>query len=208
MKTIIVAFLVFSLSCFNIAKAESPPVPENTVEEISLLGEIDVDMLNQVKNGIKAAQEQQGKIKTLRITISSPGGSALGGLEIGKIIRDASDNGIVVQIKAEILCASACTFVLASGTPGYRYVTSQTLILVHGLQSNDSMTLSCHDYKQMPTTQDDKIANVILDMIHKLYSRLTGKSLEVVRTWTICGNEQAGGGELAVKLGLADHVVK
>ncbi len=176
-------------------------------EQITLEGVVDMDMLKTVRASIKKIQESNGQLKALRINITSPGGYALIGAELAKTLRELSDSGVTVEFNASVLCASACTVILAAGTPGYRHITRQTLFIVHSLQSGGMLT-SCVDYKEKASDQDEKASNIQWLFLRDLYVKFTGKPVKDVNDWMTCGHEQVGDGSLAIKLGIADIVDK
>jgi len=125
-------------------------------------------------------------------------------LEIARLVRDASDKGLVVEFHAEALCASGCTFVLAAGTPGHRFISKWALFLVHPIQGGGFGGGSCIEHSDNPKTQDEKAINAIYDLMRDSYVRYTGQTPAQVEVWLTCGNEQVGGGALAVTLNIAD----
>jgi len=189
-----------SVSAWTTPKASELKTDE--VREVRWEGELDLDVLKQVRNDIKYATAKDSKIKVLKVRLLSHGGSAIASLAIAYMVRKASDAGLVVEIHAEAVCASGCTFVLASGTPGRRYITKSTLFLVHPLQANGS----CISYVEKPTTQEEKIYNTLLLLGRDAYAKYTKRPAAEVEDWLSCGQERAGGGELAVRLGMADAV--
>lgn len=163
-------------------------------------GETGLEMLHQVRADL--APLKRGDI--LQVTLVSPGGNVVTSLEIARLVREASDRGVIVEIHATALCASGCTFVLAAGTPGHRFIGVQTLYLVHPIQAGMG---SCVDRKAVEgqTGQDAKILNTLYDFMVASYARYSGHPASEIETWFVCGQEQAGGGVVAVKLGLADR---
>ena len=180
---------------------------ESEVQNLTIDDVITLDTLKEVKKAI--AEVRSNPTKTmLAIKISSPGGHAIAGLAIAKALRKLSDEGKVkVAIYADSWCASACTFVLASGTPGLRTIDSDAVVLVHALQHQSMLGSVCVVHKDKPDTQDEKIDNVLLELARDLYIRFTGKDQKTVESWLSCGFEKAGRGQLAVDMGLADSVI-
>jgi len=169
-------------------------------EAVRWEGVTDIDMLHQVQKDLDQAVKDN--VKVLNVSLSSPGGPVLTSLEIAKLVRDTSERtGLIVEIHASMLCASGCTWVLASGTPGHRYINHDILFLVHSMQDRDG----CVTYVPDPKTPDDKATDRIFDMMRSAYMRYTGRSVKEVTEWTTCGKELVGPGELAVQLNMADH---
>jgi ATP-dependent protease ClpP protease subunit len=149
--------------------------------------------------------EKDSKIKVLKVFLVSGGGPVISSLEIARLVRNASEKGLIVEFHAEALCASGCTFVLAAGTPGHRFISKFALFLVHPPQGGGGFgPPSCMNHVDDAKSQDDKVTNVILDLMRDSYIRFTGKTPAEVEVWITCGNEQVGEGDLAVKLNMAD----
>ena len=202
---LLVSTLFGSASAWDVPKKKAELVADETVQDVTWEDSADLDMLRRVRSDIKSAQNDK-KIKTLRITLLSPGGPVITSLEIARLVRKASDSGLIMEFHAVGLCASGCTFILAAGTPGKRFITHETLYLVHSLQSGGGFGRTCGAYTPEPKTEDEKVINALLDMMRDMYMKFSGKDKATVEKWLTCGEEQAGGGELAVKLGLADKV--
>lgn len=197
--------IVGAASAWQTPKTDA--LPEEQVMTVRYDGPTDVDMLKSVRSDIERATAKDSKIKVLKVRILSPGGPVISSLEIARLLRDASDAGLVVEIHAEALCASGCTFVLAAGTPGKRYISRYALFLVHPPQRGGGWgELECVNHVAKPKTQDDKITDALLDLMVDSYARYTGKDRSVIEDWLTCGNENVGSGQLAVTMGLADQV--
>jgi ATP-dependent protease ClpP protease subunit len=157
-------------------------------------------MLKQVRSDLTF--DKDSKVKTLRVALASGGGPVFTSLEIARLVRDASDKGLVVEIHAEMMCASGCTLVLASGTPNHRFISKWALFLVHPPQSDGG----CVQHVDVPKTQEEKVTNVLFDLMRDAYVRFTNQSKDDVEKWLTCGNENVGNGQLAVTLHVADAV--
>ena len=177
-------------------------LPDEAVKTARYVGETDLDMLNSIRGDLESATGKDSKVKVYRLYITSPGGSVVTSLDIARRLREASDKGLVVEVHAEALCASGCTWVLAAGTPGHRYISKWALFLVHGPQSRSE----CKAYVEKPKTEDEKITNAILYWGRDMYVWLTKKAPAEVEDWLSCGQERVGLGNLAVTMGLADKV--
>lgn len=196
MKLLSAVVLALVLSC-GVAQAKVHPTL--TVKSVRWEGLTDRDMLTQARADLDAAVE--AKVKTLRVSLFSPGGPVITSLEIARLVRDTSERtGLIVEIHAEALCASGCTFVLASGTPNHRFISRWALFLVHSMQSNGECVVRVAD----PQTPEEKASTVLLDLMRDHYIRYTGRPSAEVVGWLTCGREQVGTGELAVHLNLAD----
>jgi len=170
--------------------------------KMSIIGEIDGDTLKGVVADLNKARAEGAERVVLDIV--SPGGGGSAALAIVQEFQQASKEGIIVEMHAHSLCASACTFILGSGTKGFRFIQEKTMFLVHGMQG----ATGCIPMKDNPTSIEDRALMVEYDLIIDTYVEETGQSREVVKKWVTCGNEQVGKGDLAVKLGLADAVEK
>lgn len=198
--------LVSPLTAWEAPKKEVVPEVDKSVKDVRWEGVADIDMLKQVRADIDAARRDKD-VKTLRVALLSPGGPAVTALEIARLTRQASTKGLVMELHAEALCASACTLILAAGTPGKRFVADSTLMLVHPLQQGSGWgAATCVKYVHDPKTESDKVGNAVMDLFRDAYVRYTARPAAEVEQWLTCDNEQAGGGELAVKLGMADKV--
>ncbi len=170
------------------------------VKEVRWEGDIDWDMLKTVREDLRVAKAS--KVTTLRVDLAGPGGSVNFAQEISRIVRDASDAGLIVEMHAAAMCMSGCTLILASGTPGHRYMSKWAMFMVHPPQHNGE----CLRHTDNPLTQDQKTANATLDLMRDHYMRYTNQSKATVEKWLTCGNENVGSGALAVALHVADAV--
>ncbi len=174
------------------------------VKQMRIDGVISKEVLDDVRKAV--AEVEKNKMKKLEVGITSQGGDAIAGFTISRVLRKLSNTGVIVEIHASGLCASACTWILASGTPGYRFVDKYTFILVHPVQSYRNGEVSCVTMKNPPKNVDDRVDNNYLIIARDLYMEFTGHSKETVEAWLTCGREQVGEGQLAVTLGLADKL--
>ncbi len=166
-------------------------------------GETGIEMLHQVQADLDSMHKGQ----KLVVTITSPGGPVVTSLEIARLVRQASDRGVIVEIHATALCASGCTIVLSSGTPNYRFITKQALFLVHPPQQGSGFGPSrCVDRVETPKDVDEKVSNVFYDSLVNAYVKYTGKDKATILELIKCGNEQVGFGVLALQLGIADRL--
>ena len=86
-----------------------------------------VDVVNIHKDVSKV--EDNTDIRTMRLFINSPGGSAFAGLAIADMINQASSRGWTVEANATGIVASAAVPVFAVCSP--RYAAEGTLFMVH-----------------------------------------------------------------------------
>ncbi len=194
-RALLVGFLLFATIAAAMTVRSTPSV--------RLIGGTDLEMLDKVRAALGEAR-MHGRHQ-VSFTLISPGGSVVPALEIAREIRDAYDrDGIVVEIHAQTLCASGCTFVLAAGTPGHRFINPATLFLVHPIQSGRG----CLENPPVPVEQDEKVVATMYGMLRDAYVRYTSQSPEVVQDWLICGKERVGRGMLAVDMHIADAVEK
>lgn len=185
------------------------PTATKTVRTLNINGEISPDVLKEVRAAVLEVEENPN-ITMLRVNITSPGGEAFSGFEIAQTFRRLSDKKhIAVEIHASSLCASACSWILASGTPGHRIIHQHTLVLIHPLQRGGGFgPATCTDHRPVAKDLDDQTVNVIMDIARDLYVQFTGRPVEDVEVWLTCGKEQVNNGKLAIKLGMADILEK
>ncbi len=167
-------------------------------------GSTDLSMIEKVKADIKHAQDYHYKM--LRVEFISPGGPVITTLEITRRIREARDKGLLIEIHGRSLIASGAVLVLASASPGLRYIDKNSLTLIHGLQLSNWFESKCVDYTLNPKTEDDKVYNRLMEMVATDLATSTGYKVEDVLTWLKCGLEAAGGGELLINFKLADNL--
>ena len=178
-------------------------LPSNAPFTTRWEGGIDQDFLRQVRQDIDLAWKGY---KYLKVDLISPGGGVLETLETARIIHQAVHKGLVVEIHGTAIVASGGTFILAAGTPGRRYITKGTLVLIHPPQVGGGFFAppTCGAWTENPRTELEKILNVALVLMQNAYSEYTGRDVIETRRWLTCGQEQVGDGTLAITLGLAD----
>jgi hypothetical protein len=198
----LLATLMLPASSYSWTKPAADEVKSDEVKSVRWEGDTDLDMLKQVRTDLGDATAKDSKIKVLRVSLMSPGGPVITSLEIAHLVRKASDKGLIVEIHAEALCASGCTWVLASGTPGKRYISKYALFLVHPIQGE----MGCVQHVDKPKAPDEKLINALLDIARDAYMRYTGRDKATVENWLSCGQEQVGGGDLAKSLNMADQL--
>lgn len=174
------------------------------VKQFRIDGVILPSTLDEVRKQL--AEVDKKGLKRVEIGITSPGGEAISGFTIARLIRKMSNRGVIVEIHASGLCASACTWILASGTPGYRYIDKYTFVLVHPVQNFKNGEMSCMKPVADPKDVEDRINNLYLALARELYMEFTGHSQKTVDEWMTCGREQVGKGQLLVSLGIADKL--
>ncbi len=215
MKKYLAVLAIFSMLVGSTQAWEKPAKPEvqkvdpETVKVVRWEGETDYEMLKTARNDIDTATVKDSKIKTLKVLLASPGGPVITSLEIARLVRDAYDKkGLVIEIHASMLCTSGCTFILAAGTPGYRYISSWALFLVHGPQAGSMFgPMECISYREEEKTQEDKLVNTLLNLMRdSLLRYIEGSKPSDVENWITCGYEKVGRGEVALKLGFVDKV--
>jgi len=188
---------------------EAPPAGKKPEEvrtlEVLWEGSTDLDMLRQVR--LDLARAKEGEYKTLRVFLLSPGGPVITSLEIARLVRQASTETLTIEIQAVGLCASGCTFVLAAGTPGNRYISRWALFLIHAPQRGSFMAApECVSFNKEPKDVNERADNAVLLLMRDMYVWLTAKPATEVEKWLSCGFELVGSGEEAVKLGVADKL--
>lgn len=165
------------------------------------LTEINQAFVAKVKADLTRVQENGCKV--IQVEVFSPGGSVVSTFEVVRLMQEARQKGLIIETYGRAMVASGATFVLAAGTPGHRYVGRHTFVLIHAPKRGWGV-VECITYVENPTTEDAKIENIIIDKMAEIYSELSGRPFSATKTWVTCGQEQAGGGELLIRLGLAD----
>lgn len=200
-----VLFSTLILSSCAVAPV-TKPVATKSVKAFNITGEINSDTLKEVRQVVQDVEDNP-EITMLKVNITSPGGEAFSGFEIAQTFRRLSDKKhVAVEVHASSLCASACSWILASGTPGHRIIHQNTLVLIHPLQRSNGFGRECVDHKPADKVKDldDQSVNVVMDIARDLYVWFTGRPVAEVEKWLTCGKEQVDNGQLAVKLGMAD----
>ncbi len=206
----IVVLALFALSATQVNAWEKAPdstLTDEQIKDIRIDGAIEDKTLTTVRDAITEVTKKDSKIKMLRVGITSQGGDAVAGFTSARILRQLSDKGeIKVEVHASGLCASACTWILASGTPGNRFIDRYTITLVHPVQRGGMFGMSCIEHKDKAKDQGDKMGNVFLETARDLYVKFTGQTKETVEKWISCGHEIAGQGQSLVDLKIADKL--
>ncbi len=174
------------------------------VKRFRIDGVIQPSTIDDVRKVIDEVETKQ--LKKVVLGIISPGGEAISGFTVARMLRKLSNKGVIVEIHAFGLCASACTWILASGTPGYRFVDKYTFVLIHPVQNMKNGEMSCMSTIKDPKTVEDRINNLYLQIAKELYMEFTGHAAKTVEEWMTCGREQAGEGQLLITLGMADKL--
>jgi len=200
MKRLLVALvLATSLLAFGCTKGDL-----NTTWQ----GQVDESFTAKVVSDIAKAEREH--LKKLIVDLNSPGGGVLDVIDITRMMHAAEDRGLIIEVHAHGICASGCTFILGAGSKGYRYVTRQTLVLIHPIQTRDFFgPPTCLDFdmaKVGKDTVDGKAVSLLLSWMREEYMRDTGRGKAETTKWLMCGKEQVGDGSLFIKLGLADKV--
>jgi len=119
-------------------------------------------------------------------------------------VLGARTHGLVVAIHGHSVVASQ-DLGAGAGTPGRRTIAKRTLVLVHGLQVGGgfySVPECVDDTKLAERDHESRQAiQALLQMIREMEAELSGKTVETVREWSLCGKERAGNGSLLVEWG-------
>lgn len=141
------------------------------------------------------------KPKLLRIHLFSFGGSVFDAMAMIGLIEEIQRNGTVVEIRAKGLAASAGLILLVSGTPGYRYLDKNAMVMFHELQSFTFLKV------ETPTSKEDeaKVLRKIQDKVNRYITSKSKLSFE-----ELCGKIKSKevwyDAEEAVAIGLADKI--
>jgi ATP-dependent protease ClpP protease subunit len=139
----------------------------------------------------------------LRVDLNSPGGEVINTLQITHEMREAKTHTII-EIHGGAEIASGATFIMANGSRGHRFARVNSLALVHGIQIGSIMGSACAEGDN--ETDMGKGIGQLRKVMATEYAIATGKLYSETFNWMACNNTQAGGGELLVSLGIADHV--
>lgn len=177
-----------------------PFLQSNPAPVCSVRWESDVDssLVRQVRADLLAAQG----CDKLVVSLLSPGGNVIHGIEIIRLMEHAQRHGLTIEIHGGALVASMATMIMAAGSPGHRYVYLRAVVVVHGIQQNGD----CYYPFLPPVTEREKVGAVLISILSDLLVKHTRQPANVVDSWFRCGNEQYGNGWLLVRLGMADVV--
>jgi len=174
------------------------------------VGEVDKFFAERVRDDLQAAQE--AKCRKLTIVLMSPGGSVIWSVEASQEMKRARAKGLILEIHGRSLVASGATLIIAAGSPGSRFIASNSLTLIHGVQRGGGFLEPpiCVDLPSiaMQNNEEAKILRRVLTMIVSELSDSINKKFAEVEQWFRCGKEQAGPGSLLVELGIADKEEK
>ena len=132
----------------------------------------------------------------IQLYINSPGGSVYAGLGIYDTMQ-------LVQSDVATICtglaASMASVILAAGTPGHRFCTEHSRVMLHEPLLANGIGGSCSSIQEA--------AKHILErkeLINDLLSRFTKRSIEEIETATAYDHFYSA--QEAVEFGLVDHV--
>ena len=165
-------------------------------------GEIDWDFLRVVRNDFEMA-EKLGCSKLI-VHFTSQGGYVLTALMVVAAIRAAKSRGLLIEIHGGRLVASAALFVLAEGTPGYRYAQQDSLVVIHAMSARFG---DCLVYPPPEAvSEEDQAIRQLYNMSFRVLARSTGWTVAQVKEWFDCSRSIVGGGEVLILYRLADHM--
>lgn len=130
----------------------------------------------------------------IRLYINSPGGSVSDGLAIYDVMKAC---GCTVITICTGLAASMAAVLLAAGTPGHRYCSTNAEVMIHQVmgqtqgQATDIELCAAHIRR-------------VKEKINRLLSKMTGKSITQICLDTDRDNYMDAG--QALKYGIVDHV--
>jgi len=130
------------------------------------------------------------------------------GFEVIRLVEQAKTSGMAVEFHGGGMVASMATVLIASGSPGHRYVYEHAFVVIHGIQvqAGPFGESECFSPTTVPVNERDRTGLQLTDTMIALLAGYAGQPVEVAASWLTCGNEQYGDGWLLVKLGLADLV--
>ena len=105
-----------------------------------------------------------------------------------------------IKIIGTGIIASAATLILAAGTKGKRYLTSNCMVMTHDLSWGYYTNLT--ELQQVATVGKDIEARY-----HKLMSKFTGRKLSDIKPYLIGQGNWFFPKEAITKIGLADHII-
>ena len=133
----------------------------------------------------------------------SPGGSVMDAWLAVGLLDDLRSRGIIVETRTYGISASAGVILMVAGTPGYRYINPHAEVMIHKV-----WTFSMFDLKD-PDTAEDQAATLkhFQDNINSWLVSRSKMTRDMIESF-IYKRDYWMTGELAVKLGLADHLIK
>lgn len=141
-------------------------------------------------------------VKKIVIFLNSPGGSVFDGLAFAQLLLEQQRKGKIVETRCYGLAASAATFVLASGTIGYRYIAKHSFVMIHEL-----MVVKFFETQNVSQVEKEAEAmRKIQDATIRLLASRTKLSVEELRKR--CKEETWITAEDAIALGFADHLIE
>lgn len=198
MKTTLLAVLFLILG-FLIYPATTAVQP---ICQTAWEGRIDAEFATRAKRDLA----QAAGCDIVRIDLFSPGGGVFDAISVVEAIEQAKQSGLRVEIRGHTLVASGATLVLGAGSAGLRVVRKGTIVIVHGPRTLSWEGPVCFSRVDQPTTDDEKVANAIIDRMATIYANESGKTTQETLKWLACDNTQVGDAGLLVTLGLADRV--
>ena len=134
--------------------------------------------------------------KPITIVVGSPGGDIQQGLALLDVM---SSSRCIIRTVSVGLAASMASVILAAGTPGYRFCTEHSRVMLHEPLLANGIGGSCSSIQEA--------AKHILErkeLINGLLSRFTKRSIEEIETATAYDHFYSA--EEAMEFGLVDHV--
>jgi len=135
------------------------------------------------------------------IYLNSPGGSYFDGVAFSQLMIEEQSKGRIVEVRCYGLAASAAALILASGSPGYRYIAHGSFVMVHEIWVFKWFEVEnvSRIEKQAETLR--KLQDQMIDL---LITRIKLSKEELKKR---CAEETWITAEEAVEWGFADHVV-
>jgi len=165
-------------------------------ERIIFLGkEIDDRLANEII-GVLLYLDSEDNSKPIYLYINSAGGSVLSGLAIYDTLQHIKSPVITINVG---LAASMASFLLASGEKGKRIALPHSRVMIHQAMGG-----------AQGQAEDIKVEAMQILTIHeniiKMYSKMTGKSEDVIREDIMRDNFMSA--EEAKAYGLIDQVIQ
>lgn len=162
---------------------------------LQLIGEIDTENVNQTISQILVLASDSDEAIT--ILINSPGGEIQAGLALIDVIKSVS---CIVKTVVIGMAASMAAVIAAAGTPGHRYISMNSRMMIHEPIIQNGVGGSCSSVQAT--------AKAILErkiMMNELLSSLTGKPIDEIEIATSYDNYLSS--SESVNFGLADKQI-
>ena len=163
---------------------------------IFLMEQINVETVNCAIRQMIILDHQSDRPITM--VIGSPGGDIQQGLALMDVMQSCR---CTVRTVAVGLAASMASVLLAAGTPGERYCTKHSRVMIHEPLLNSGLSGSCSTIQE--TAKHILERKELLNKLLSSFTKRTRKEIEKATAY-----DHYFSAEEAVAFGLVDHVTK